>query len=71
MLKAEAAIKRLEQESFAKLAEALSDDTLTAKNGGDLGLFEVGVMEAAFEEAASQLALGEVSAPVQSAFGYH
>lgn len=71
LLKAEAAIKRLEQESFAKLAEALSDDTLTAKNGGDLGLFEVGVMEAAFEEAASQLALGEVSAPVQSAFGYH
>ncbi len=71
LVKAEAAVKRLEQESFAKLAEELSDDTLTAKNGGDLGLFEVGVMEAAFEDAASQLALGGVSAPVQSAFGYH
>jgi peptidyl-prolyl cis-trans isomerase D len=71
LAKAEAAAKRLEQESFTKLAEELSDDTLTAKNGGDLGLFEVGVMEAAFEEAASQLALGEVSAPVKSAFGYH
>ncbi len=69
--KAKAAVKRLQQESFAELAKELSDDTLTAKNGGDLGLFEVGVMEPAFEEAASQLALGEVSAPVKSAFGYH
>lgn len=69
--KAQAAKKRLDSEDFAKLAEEISDDTLTSKSGGDLGLFEVGVMEKAFEDAASSLQLGEVSEPVRSAFGYH
>jgi peptidyl-prolyl cis-trans isomerase D len=44
---------------------------LTAKKGGDLGLFNLGSMEKAFEETASSLKLGEVSQPVKSAFGYH
>jgi len=63
--------QELSNKDFATLAEEQSDDKLTAKNGGDLGLFNVGVMEKAFEEAASQLKLGEVSEPVKSAFGYH
>jgi len=71
LAKAQAAQLRLEQESFAVLAEELSDDTLTAKSGGDLGLFEAGVMEPEFEKAATGLALGEVSKPVKSDFGYH
>lgn len=61
----------LTAKDFATLAREVSDDKLSAKNGGDLGLFNVGVMEKAFEEAASQLKLGEVSEPVKSAFGYH
>ena len=61
----------LQNKSFATLAAEVSDDKLTAKSGGDLGLFNVGVMEKDFETAASQLKLGEVSAPVRSAFGYH
>lgn len=69
--KAKSAKERLNTEDFAKLAEEVSDDKLTAKSGGDLGLFEAGVMEKAFEEAASSLQLGEVSEPVRSAFGYH
>lgn len=68
---AQKAEKRLAEDSFVKLASELSDDSLTAKNGGDLGLFEVGVMEPDFEKAVAALALGEVSKPVKSAFGYH
>jgi peptidyl-prolyl cis-trans isomerase D len=61
----------LATKDFAGLAKEISDDKLSAKAGGDLGLFNVGVMEKAFEEAASKLKLGEVSEPVKSAFGYH
>lgn len=61
----------LETKDFATLAVELSDDKLSAKNGGDLGLFNVGVMEKSFEDAASKLKLDQVSEPVKSAFGYH
>jgi len=69
--KAQAAKARLTKEKFSAIAKALSDDKLTAKVGGDLGLFEVGVMEPGFEKVAENLTLGEVSEPVESAFGYH
>ncbi len=61
----------LSQKEFSVLAAEVSDDKLTASKGGDLGLFNVGVMEKAFEEAASSLQLNQVSDPVKSAFGYH
>jgi peptidyl-prolyl cis-trans isomerase D len=69
--KAVLAKKELATKDFAALAKEMSDDKLTAKSGGDLGLFNVGVMEKSFEDAASKLKLGEVSGPVKSAFGYH
>lgn len=65
------ASKDLEIKEFSVLAAEVSDDKLTASKGGDLGLFNVGVMEKAFEGVASSLQLGEVSKPVKSAFGYH
>ena len=69
--KAKKVQQRLLTEDFSELAKQVSDDSVTAKSGGDLGLFNVGTMEPAFEEAASKLKLGEVSDPVKSAFGYH
>lgn len=59
-------------DDFAKLAEANSADTLSARKGGDLEPFEKGVMDPAFEAAAFSLAKpGDVSSVVKSKFGFH
>ena len=58
-------------EEFAALAEELSEDPGSSGQGGDLGLFEPGIMDPAFEKAAFALEPGELSKPVRSAFGYH
>ncbi|SEQ30437.1 peptidyl-prolyl cis-trans isomerase C [Devosia sp. YR412] len=56
---------------FATLAKEKSIDP-GAANGGDLGFFGPGMMVAPFEEAAFALTdVGQVSAPVQSQFGWH
>lgn len=60
----------LDGEDFAALAAEFSTDG-TASNGGDLGWFDKGTMVLPFEEAAWALELGEISAPVQSDFGWH
>ncbi|MER2107785.1 MAG: peptidylprolyl isomerase [Solibacillus sp.] len=56
---------------FAALAKEYSSDTGSAEKGGDLGWFTVGTMVQPFNDAAYKLKKGEVSAPVQSDFGFH
>lgn len=56
---------------FADLAKAFSQDPGSAKQGGDLGWFQKGVMIKAFEEAAFALNKGEVSGVIETEFGYH
>ncbi len=69
--KANQAKVALANKDFSAVAGELSDDKLTGKNGGDLGLFSAGVMEKDFDAAATALKQGEVSVPVKSQFGYH
>ena len=56
--------------TFAELAKQYSECS-SAKNGGDLGHFEKGQMQASFEEAAFKLKVGELSQPVSSDSGIH
>lgn len=71
--KAEELLAKLKAgEDFATLAKENSEDVGSAKQGGDLGWIEKGVMDPAFEEAAFALnAKGDISDVVKSDFGYH
>lgn len=55
---------------FGELAQEHSADG-TAASGGDLGWFGPGMMVAPFEEAVMALEPGEISAPVETQFGWH
>ncbi len=56
---------------FVALAKEFSTDPGSKDNGGDLGFFGKGQMVPVFEETAFKLTKGEVSAPVESQFGWH
>jgi peptidyl-prolyl cis-trans isomerase D len=71
--KAEALLAKLKAGAdFASLAKENSADTLSAEQGGDLDWVAKGQMDEAFENAAFGLAqVGDISAVVESSFGYH
>lgn len=70
--KAEAALQRVRGgEDFAAVAAELSDDPVSAEEGGDLGLIQRGQLEGPFEDALFAMEEGEVAGPVQTDFGFH
>ncbi|MDI6890156.1 MAG: peptidylprolyl isomerase [Thermodesulfovibrionales bacterium] len=65
-------LERLKKgEDFAQIAKKNSIDTVSAKNGGDLGFLSRGQMVPEFEAAAVRLKSGEISEPIKTKFGYH
>lgn len=56
---------------FAELAKQHSQDPGSAKMGGDLGLFQQGMMVPEFDEAVFNLQKDQVSEPIKTDFGYH
>lgn len=58
-------------DDFATLARAHSDDKGSAINGGSLDWVSPGALVPPFEEAMNRLAVNEISAPIQTQFGWH
>ena len=56
---------------FSELAKTYSVDSISSENGGDLGYFEKGVMDKAFDEKVFNMQKGEISEPVKTRFGFH
>ena len=53
------------------MAGTFSNDPGSARDGGSLGWVTPGMMVPEFEEAAFKMAVGEVSEPVETQFGFH
>ena len=66
------AIERIEKgETFEDLAVEISDDKSNASQGGDMSWVDPGTFVPEFEQAMDDLAVGELSEPVKTQFGYH
>lgn len=57
--------------NFEALAKTYSDDTTTARNGGDLGWINPASMVPAFEKTVRSQAPGKISKPFRSRYGWH
>jgi len=67
----ELAVKaRKDPANFAEMAKKHSDGP-SGPRGGDLGSWPKGQMVPEFDKAIQQLKVGEISDPVETAFGYH
>jgi peptidyl-prolyl cis-trans isomerase C len=56
---------------FARLAQQESEDSLTNRQGGDLGFFRRSEIAPFIAEVVFKLKTGEISAPIKSDYGYH
>ena len=68
--KADAILSEANALNFGSLAQQHSSCPSKAR-GGDLGEFGPGQMVKPFEDATVATAVGEISQPVQTQFGYH
>ncbi len=57
-------------ESFEKLAKEIFTDSKLKNNGGDLGYFSIGDMEAPIELTAFSMPIGELSLPIRTEDGF-
>lgn len=57
-------------ERFEDLAREIFTDPVLASRGGSVGFFGFDEMDPAFEDAAYRLAVGEISRPVRTTYGY-
>lgn len=58
-------------EDFSTLARKYSSDPSVTVNGGDMGFVGRGIMVPEFEAMSFRLKPGEISMPVETAFGFH
>ena len=63
--------RALDGEDFAELAKEYSDDIGSAQEGGSLGWTMAGQMVPEFENTMDSTAIGEMSQPVRTQFGWH
>jgi len=61
----------LEGDDFGAIAQAISEDTVSAADNGDLGWVGPGVFVPEFEEQLAKLEIGELSMPFRTRFGWH
>jgi len=69
--KAEGIRTQVNTANFAAMAKKYSQDSGSLSRGGSLGTFPRGAMVPAFEKALVALKPGEISAVIESPFGYH
>jgi len=58
-------------DDFGAIAQSISEDPISAADGGDLGWTEPGVFVPEFEEAVAGLEEGVLSEPFQTRYGWH
>jgi peptidyl-prolyl cis-trans isomerase SurA len=61
----------LEGGDFAAIAKAVSEDPMSAIEGGDLGWAGPGAYVPQFEQTMARLEIDEISEPFKSSFGWH
>ena len=58
-------------DDFATVASSVSEDTVSAADGGDLGWVEANVFVEEFQQKLQELSPNELSEPFQTRFGWH